>query len=62
MSANELTKTEEIKLSIKNLFFDGVLLINSETFKEVLQYGLDNGFVTVTKRKNKYFVKIKEQE
>lgn len=61
MSAN-VTQKEEIRLNIKNLFFDGVLLLNSETFKEVLQYGLDNGFVTVTKRKNKYFVKIKEQE
>lgn len=46
MSANE-----KIELSIKNLFFEGEVIMSKSTFIEVLQYALDKDMVVVAKKK-----------
>lgn len=45
-----MSKNEEIKLTVNNLFFEGVTM-SKDSFIQILQYALDKDFVTVQKEK-----------
>ena len=60
MSAIE--RNEKIELSIKNLFFEGGVIMSKSTFIEVLQYALDKDMVVVAKKKGRYIVSEKKEK